>query len=289
MRSESLIGLQSRFVCRPLCQGRFDTGDVPRKCERREGLNQRTFLPTPLLFRALRLPDVLLRHEGDLPAHVQSNIFRAIGQSRAHIVAFWPVPNGEAFLALVIPTVWQAVAAYFLVGAVVCFAHPLLLRQQLAELKTDKFQSQNIFVKPMVGFVICFLYITLWPIAWFNAGKSEKKAIAARDAQYERLQQKVLLYGMMKAKERARSKNKFAGGDGSSFAEAIVVRNANLLSGPRAESEFIEKHYPGSEVKRQSLQQQNERKYDVFEFMTVDGRNKTLYFDISDSFRTGFL
>ena len=134
------------------------------------------------------------------------------------------MPRGEPFLALAVSTIWQVTGAYLFVGAVVCLIHPLLLRKALTDLKAAKFHSRSIFVKPMVGFVTCFLYITLWPIGWFNAGKSDKKAKAALDAQLERLRPFFGVYAAMNARVT------YAGGDGSSFEEAIAIHDANLLS-----------------------------------------------------------
>jgi hypothetical protein len=188
----------------------------------------------------------------------------------------------EPIFAVMSRTVWFALGAYFLIGTLVCFTHPLLLRKALTDLKGSQFQSRNILIKPILGFVTCLLYITLWPIGWFNAGKSEKKANAALDAQYERLRPFLGAHAAMNAKVT------YAGGDGSSFAQAIIVLDANLLSGPRAEYDFIERHYPGSKVGRQSLKEENQHKYDVLDFVTVAGERKTLYFDISDSFRPDF-
>jgi len=73
----------------------------------------------------------------------------------------------------------------------------------------------------------------------------------------------------------------FAGGDGSSFEKAIVVKGANEETGVKAEYAYLAQHFPGYRFSKQSLVQRVGRAYDVLEFSTPDGPH-TIYFDITD-------
>ncbi len=170
---------------------------------------------------------------------------------------------------------------YLTLGAIVCFAHPLLLREVFAELKTLDLGATGVFLKPLLASLVSLLYCALWPIAWFNVGKSEKKAQATLDAQLERLRAFHQLTSAMNASVT------YAGGDGTSIEQAVILQGTTLLSGPRAERDFIAQHYPGYELRRQLLKEEDGRSYDVLEFTTAEAENKTIYFDISDSFRRG--
>jgi hypothetical protein len=64
----------------------------------------------------------------------------------------------------------------------------LLLRRGLRETFTDLKDLDlpcvgAIFLKPLIGLWVLLFSCLFWPIAWFNAGKSEKKAQQAADAQ----------------------------------------------------------------------------------------------------------
>jgi hypothetical protein len=172
-------------------------------------------------------------------------------------------------------TTRNLIVAYFTVGAVVCLVHPLLIREEFAELRRLDLGAAGLICKPIMTLLVFLLFCALWPIAWFNAGKSEKKAKQKLDAQLERLRPFAKLYTAMNAPAR------YNGGDGLSFDHAVVIVGATLISGPRAEHNFIQQHYPGYQFHRQSLQERNGRSYDVLEFTTADGETKTMYFDIS--------
>ena len=178
----------------------------------------------------------------------------------------------------------NVIVGYLAIGAVVSLVHPLLrrqLRESLHDLTNIDVRIAAIFLKPLICILVFLLYCVLWPIAWLNAGKSEKKAQQAADAQLERLRPFAQIYSKINAPVT------YAGGDGSSFEQAVVLVGATLLSGPRAEHDFIKRNYVGYEFRKQSLKQQNGRTYDALEFMTVDGEIKTIYFDISGYFPRG--
>jgi hypothetical protein len=174
--------------------------------------------------------------------------------------------------------IFDLVIAYFVVGIVVCSLHPKLLRPQLAELWKLDLGAAELLIKPFLALAVFLLYCTIWPIGWFNSGKSEKKAKELLDIQFERLQPLIALHSAMNARAS------LAGGDGSSFEQAIVIVGATFISGPGAAHNYIKERFPGAKQKGQSLKEQNGKKYDVFEFTTAEGERKTMYFDVSAHF-----
>lgn len=178
-------------------------------------------------------------------------------------------------------SVRNVIFGYLAIGVAVCFVHPLL-RRQLRESFDDAtnidVRIAAIFLKPLLWILVFLSYCVLWPIAWLNAGKSEKKAQQAADAQLERLRPFAQIYSKINAPVT------YAGGDGSSFEQAVILVGATLLSGPRAEYDFVERNYVGYEFRKQSLKEQSGRAYDALEFMTPEGDIKTFYFDISGYF-----
>ena len=167
--------------------------------------------------------------------------------------------------------IYNLIGAYLLIGIAVSLVHPKLLRPQLMELWTLDFGWAGFLVKPFLALAVLLLYCTLWPIGWFNAGKSEKKAQEALDAQLKRLQPFIMLHAAMNKPAR------YAGGDGSSFEQAVIIVGATLISGPRASYNYIEQRYPGYQHCRQSLKEQNGKFYDAIEFTTAEGEHKTMY------------
>ena len=174
--------------------------------------------------------------------------------------------------------IFNLIIAYFAAGTVVCLIHPKLLRPQLAELWALDLGAAGFLLKPFMALAVFLLYCTFWPIGWLNAGKSEKKAKETLDAQLDRLRPFMTLHAAMN------SPANYAGGDGSSFEQAVIIVGATFISGPGAAYNYIEKRYPGSQQSKQSLKEQDGKKYDVLEFTTADGEHKTMYFDISAHF-----
>ncbi len=175
--------------------------------------------------------------------------------------------------------IYVFVIAYFAIGTVVCFAHPQLLRPQIAELWNLNLGAAGSLLKPFMALAVFLLYCTLWPIGWFNAGKAEKKAKEALDAQLKRLRPFMALHATVNAPAN------YAGGDGSSFEQAVIIVGATFISGPRAAYNYIEERYPGCQHGMQSLKEQNGKSYDVLEFTTAEGQHKAMYFDISAHFQ----
>jgi hypothetical protein len=76
----------------------------------------------------------------------------------------------------------------------------------------------------------------------------------------------------------------FSGGNGSSFAAAIVVHAADELSGVQSEYAYIRAHHPGYHFVSQALTNHGGKLYDIMIFASADGKKHTLYFDISSYF-----
>ncbi|GAT34785.1 hypothetical protein TSACC_23219 [Terrimicrobium sacchariphilum] len=74
-----------------------------------------------------------------------------------------------------------------------------------------------------------------------------------------------------------------AGGDGSSFEKAILVQGATEPTGVAAEYAYLDKHYPGYAVTKQSLLNHKDRLYDALDF-TWEGKPHRIYFDITEFF-----
>ena len=74
----------------------------------------------------------------------------------------------------------------------------------------------------------------------------------------------------------------FAGGDGRTIENAVIVKAPNELTGVRGEYDWIRKNYPNWQLKEQSVLNTNSRVYDRMDFKTPDSRPVTLYFDITD-------
>ena len=79
----------------------------------------------------------------------------------------------------------------------------------------------------------------------------------------------------------------YAGGDGSSYEKAIIVKAADEQTGVHAEYQYLDKHFPGNKRGGQSLQSSGGKSYDVLEFTTAKGEAKKLYFDITAFFGKG--
>jgi hypothetical protein len=75
-----------------------------------------------------------------------------------------------------------------------------------------------------------------------------------------------------------------ATGAGSSYAAAIVVPGTNEINGVQWEYAYIRTHYPGSTFMYQALDSHSGKPYDIMTFKTADGKQRTLYFDISRYF-----
>ena len=76
----------------------------------------------------------------------------------------------------------------------------------------------------------------------------------------------------------------YSGGDGSSCAQAVVIKGVSDFEGVAAEYAWLRKRYPGAEVLGQALTKCGEHPADQLTIKTADGAQKELFFDISDFF-----
>ena len=81
---------------------------------------------------------------------------------------------------------------------------------------------------------------------------------------------------------------KISGGDSFSFKEAIRISDCSNIEGVEQEYIEVRKKFGNYKLIKQSLQDKNGRMYDVLELKLEDGRDITLYFDITDFFGKGF-
>jgi len=77
----------------------------------------------------------------------------------------------------------------------------------------------------------------------------------------------------------------YSGGDGSSYAQAVVIKNARHEEiGVPAERAWLEQRYPRYDKEEQALMTVNGKQYDLIKFTTATGEHKSVYFDITGFF-----
>ena len=76
----------------------------------------------------------------------------------------------------------------------------------------------------------------------------------------------------------------FAGGDGSSAAEAILVKGATEATGVAAEYQWLRDHLPGCRPERQVLLDVGGRRYDQLDVVMPNGERRSVFFDITEFF-----
>lgn len=72
--------------------------------------------------------------------------------------------------------------------------------------------------------------------------------------------------------------------DGSSFDKAIIINEKTERAGIDAENAQLNALYPGSKKGTQRLEDYKGKPYDIININTADGREITVYFDISSYF-----
>ena len=70
--------------------------------------------------------------------------------------------------------------------------------------------------------------------------------------------------------------------DGTSFETAIVMKEKSENEGVKAEYTWLRANYPGYTLKQQGLNFHKEKAYDVLHIITPEGKEKSIYFDISN-------
>jgi hypothetical protein len=76
----------------------------------------------------------------------------------------------------------------------------------------------------------------------------------------------------------------YAGGDGSSLHEAVVIHARTEPDGIRAERAWIKEHWSGARPGVQALMMNDGRRYDSLTIIDASGKKHTLYFDITEFF-----
>jgi len=69
--------------------------------------------------------------------------------------------------------------------------------------------------------------------------------------------------------------------DGSSFEKAIIINETGERDGIHDEYAWIRTNYPGSKNNKQVLAYNDKKPYDILYFITPDGKEMVVYFDIS--------
>jgi hypothetical protein len=78
---------------------------------------------------------------------------------------------------------------------------------------------------------------------------------------------------------------RFAGGDGSSCRQAVVIAGArHEAEGVRAERWWVFTKQAGSRIVSQDLSQKDDRQLEAIHILTADGSSKTICFDITSFF-----
>jgi hypothetical protein len=80
----------------------------------------------------------------------------------------------------------------------------------------------------------------------------------------------------------------YTGGDGLSLEKAIVIKAPDEVSGLNAEQKYISTHYGRYKTVMQGPELKKARRFDIITFKTDDGKEHTLYFDITGFYGKGF-
>ena len=95
-----------------------------------------------------------------------------------------------------------AAITYLIVGTLVVLVHPRMIWDLLPELRSLNLVVASFLLKPILALSVFSLFCALWPVAWFNGARSEKKRREAAAAQYERLKPFGKLHVAMNAPVR---------------------------------------------------------------------------------------
>jgi len=70
--------------------------------------------------------------------------------------------------------------------------------------------------------------------------------------------------------------------NGSCYAKAIVIKSRHQADGLAAVYTWVSNVFPGNEIVRQSVVENNQRPYNILSIRTEYGDSRDVYFDISD-------
>jgi len=95
----------------------------------------------------------------------------------------------------------------------------------------------------------------------------------------------LLVSGCASAPRASDEGVRFVGGNGSSTAEAIVIKGVHdEANGVAAEHFWLRENMPGWTVTGQSLLTKGRKAYDAMTVQSASGEERTIYFDISGFF-----
>jgi hypothetical protein len=72
--------------------------------------------------------------------------------------------------------------------------------------------------------------------------------------------------------------------DGSSFENAVIIQETTESKGVDAEYKWLRDNFPGYKSGGQSLDDYKGKPFDIITITTSDGKEKSIYFDISGFF-----
>ncbi|MEI9912497.1 MAG: hypothetical protein WDO71_24295 [Bacteroidota bacterium] len=124
--------------------------------------------------------------------------------------------------------------------------------------KQNLFLSNTYFMKPNALLFILVLFL--------GACSSPQKTTSTKEA------------------SSAEKTNSNVNQDGSSFENAIILKQKKERAGVDAEYKWLAENYPGYTRIRQSLKGKGEKYYDIITIKTNDGGIKEIYFDITNFF-----
>lgn len=70
--------------------------------------------------------------------------------------------------------------------------------------------------------------------------------------------------------------------EGTSFDNPVVIKEKSESTGVSAEYAWLRKRYPGCRTVNQTLTFQNNKPYDIIKIITNEGKEVSVYFDISN-------
>ncbi len=78
----------------------------------------------------------------------------------------------------------------------------------------------------------------------------------------------------------------FAGGDGSSYEQAVVINGVKYReTGWLGQRIWLAQRYPGCRQTNEALVSSANRRYDKIEIATADGQSRSVYFDVTDGWK----
>ena len=85
--------------------------------------------------------------------------------------------------------------------------------------------------------------------------------------------------GPVTANGSLRKTDTSSGGQGSSYAKAVMIYARDENGGVASEYRYLSAHFPGSKPINHNREFYTNKRYDVLTFATADGKTSRLYFD----------